>query len=64
MFCVYEGELENSFNNGFGPQVDKTSGRIMEFGSQTEANQAYGWGAWAVTARCPIDPETEVEEEC
>jgi len=64
-WCLYKAQLSNALNSGFEYQSDNRSGRIIEFDAQNEAEQAFGRGTWAVTARCPIDPKTEEEElEC
>lgn len=63
-FCLYiAGEL-NSFNNGSEFSEDRTSGLILAFTAPEEEKLAFARGTWAVTQPCPIDPETEEEENC
>jgi hypothetical protein len=64
-FCLYRAApYQNVFRNGQEYQADSTSGFIFGFESEEKANVAFARGTWAVTEPCPIDPETEEEEEC
>jgi len=64
-FCLYRAApYENVIRDGLEWQADPTSGFILEFERQGTGTLAFAYGTWAVTARCPIDPETEEEEEC
>jgi hypothetical protein len=64
--CIYGQEISDMFFN-FPSTVasppDKALGLRLEFASNEDA-KGYGFGSWAVTASCPIDPETEEEEAC
>ncbi|MGN6201138.1 MAG: hypothetical protein ACTHNY_01870 [Solirubrobacterales bacterium] len=64
--CFYALELAhvNAQPNLVGASTaDGTSGWVGEFSPEGEA-EGYGYGSWAVTARCPLDPETGEEEDC
>jgi len=66
-FCFYVGSLVNAFHDsGSVPDIGSglTSGLILTFKREPEFLQASGAGTWAVTARCPVDPETGEEEDC
>jgi len=62
-FCMYAAQELNTFENGGEKSSDPTSGRIIGFADIDETQTALARGSWALTARCPIDPITEEEEE-
>ena len=67
-FCLYKGTLINSFYH-IDSEPDfasgLTSGLVLTFKRAELAQpEASGSGTWAVTARCPVDPETGKEEDC
>ncbi|HEX5593210.1 MAG TPA: hypothetical protein VFX35_07675 [Solirubrobacterales bacterium] len=63
--CIYAKNEGNTFPNGTEYSADPTSGFILGYQVVDEAQLAFGYGTWAVTAHCPIDPETGEElEEC
>jgi len=43
---------------------DGTAGFRAQFGIEEPSEEAFGFGVWAATAKCPLDPETGEEEEC
>ena len=59
--CLYAKELKNA--NLFSQvSVDRSSGTIFEFIMQSDEQEGWGNGTWAVTA-CPPPPTEEEEEE-
>jgi hypothetical protein len=61
--CIYVEETLNSIWAGIPREY--TTGIIDKYQSQESANESYGYGTWAVTEFCPIDPETgEPEPVC
>jgi hypothetical protein len=63
--CLYAANEGNTFPNGSEYSADHTSGFILGYQVVDESQLAFGYGTWAVTARCPTDPETGEElEEC
>jgi len=67
-FCLYVRPLSNAFRNGdWEPELESglISGLVVTFKRAEPAQpEASGEGTWAVTARCPVDPETGEEEDC
>jgi len=67
-FCFYVGTLSNAFRTSdYEPDIASglTSGLVLTFKHADPAQpEAFGQGTWAVTARCPVDPETQEEEDC
>jgi Collagen triple helix repeat (20 copies) len=63
-FCLYSTAKNNTFNNGSEFSADRTSGLILGFSPVDEEKLSFARGTWAVTQPCPLDPETEEEEEC
>jgi hypothetical protein len=61
--CIYAKRLENASPANF-PPADFTSGYLEEFAPTDSSEQIWARGSWAVAERCPVDPETELEEEC
>jgi hypothetical protein len=62
-FCMYKLEEENTFAT-FQVAPDTTIGLIIEYKASDETQRSFAFGTWALTARCPIDPETGEEELC
>jgi hypothetical protein len=62
--CIYKTDESNVLFQGTGFSPDPTSGLILAFSSVEKDEQALARGSWAVTARCPANPETEIEEDC
>lgn len=62
-FCIYSLQETNTFR-GFDESPDKTTGRVFEYKPEDETKPVTARGTWAVTERCPIDPETDEEENC
>jgi Collagen triple helix repeat (20 copies) len=61
-FCIYAEEEANTFLDfGFEPSF---YGAFVEFAAPNAEQSSYGKGVWAVTQRCPTDPETGEEEQC
>jgi hypothetical protein len=63
--CLYGVNLINT--QSFPEEIlgfDRTAGFRAEFGVLDATKEAFGFGVWAVTARCPLDPETGEEEDC
>lgn len=58
-FCIYSGNGENAFLDGDvagdPTLMEPTSGRLFVYKS-AGPGRSLARGAWAVTARCPIDP--------
>jgi hypothetical protein len=61
--CIYAKRLENA-TVANTPPVDLTSGFLQEYVSVDGGERIWGRGSWAVTERCPLDPETGEEEDC
>lgn len=61
--CIYARRLENASFPTF-PPTDFTSGYLEEFSSINPSERIWARGTWAVAERCPVDPETEEEENC
>jgi hypothetical protein len=62
--CIYIGEEENIVPN-FGEPSDLTSsGMVWGILSSDKEQLLKGKGTWAVTQRCPEDPETGLEIPC
>ena len=60
--CIYaEQELNTFLATPFEPN---TSGMVWGFEAANAEQVSAGRGTWAVTQRCPTDPETELEIEC
>jgi len=64
--CIYAQSTLNAFFSGnvfYANQiVDETIGRIYEFDPSVEAELSSAYGTWALSAPCPIDPQTHKEE--
>jgi Collagen triple helix repeat (20 copies) len=63
--CVYALNLVNAAPNPF-PLVgfDLGVGFRASFDVQDPSEEAFGFGVWAVTTKCPLDPKTGQEEDC
>ena len=64
--CMYGQNITDMFRNfpeAVAPFVNTALGWRVEFASN-EDSKGYGYGSWAVTAKCPVDPETGDEEAC
>jgi len=65
--CLYEYEVVNSFYEGVAPGFSSlgTVGVINNYKAEDETIRSEGFGTWAVTEFCPIDPKTgEPFPEC
>jgi hypothetical protein len=63
-YCIYVQQESNTFDNGLDFSPSARSGLILGWKPVDEGERAYAIGSWAASARCPIDPETEEEEDC
>jgi len=63
-FCLYRAAPYVNAFRAEELQPDRTSGFILEFRNEEAEKTMTAYGSWAVTQPCPIDPETEEEEEC
>jgi hypothetical protein len=62
-YCIYAAAESNAMENGSTYSPDIRSGLILGYSSIDSEKSSLARGTWAATARCPIDPETEEEEE-
>ena len=62
-FCLYPELEENAVGPVHQPSPTRTSGLIFQFNEVNREQVARAYGTWALTARCPIDPETNEEQE-
>lgn len=60
--CFYPEEENNTFRGS--PYEPTSSGMVLGFEPVVTENMAKARGVWVVTQACPVDPETELEEEC
>ncbi len=63
-FCLYESFSENSLRTGEEKQPSNILGWVGGFKALEPGKDSRAVGSWAATARCPINPETEEEEDC
>jgi hypothetical protein len=64
--CIYAAAIgggAQSFADELNNGLDRTSGWRGEF-VVAESKAAFGFGSWAVTARCPDNEKGEEEEVC
>jgi len=62
-FCLYAATEENTFPE-IATSPDLNSGVFYDFPAIDETKKIAAQGSWAVTQRCPEDPETGLEIPC